>query len=103
MALSAASAGITSLIFVVTVFFFSGQKTVGQVKGTEGTIIVYGHTNLQKKQINVHTLAKNTTFIHYRGLTTIHLLFFNSAEKIKIKKPLSSKSGIKYSLFHRII
>lgn len=58
----------------------------------KGTVIVYGQTNLQKKQINVHTSAENTSFIHYRGLTAIHLRFFNSAEKIKIKKPLSSIS-----------
>ena len=54
----------------------------------KGTIIVYGHTNHQNKQINVHTSTENTTFIHYRGLTAIHLRFFNSAEKIKIKNPL---------------
>ena len=59
----------------------------------KGTINVFGHTNLQNKQINVHTSAENTTFIHYRGLSPIHLRFFNSAEKIKIKKRLSSISG----------
>lgn len=60
----------------------------------KGTINVYGHTNLQNKQINVHTSEENTTFIHYRGLSPTHLRFLNSAEKIKlIKKRLSSISG----------
>ena len=61
---------------LLLLFFFFFSKNVGQVKGTQGKIIVYGHTNLQKKQINVHTLAENTPSIHYRGLTGIHLRFF---------------------------
>ena len=59
----------------------------------KGTIIVYGHRNHQNNQRNVHTSEENTTFIHYLGLTPIHLRFFNSAIKIKIKKRLSSMSG----------